>query len=212
MTTNLHDYFQSNNKIPEIKTYCRGVLEATDFDFVSVTMEARRQLLEYASTKAPMYIRRNFMPDNMYCNMIGVLYELYPTLMNEDKEGCAYVKLAADIRFYPKKLNKRYLPGNQITKHVKSKFGQELYDEDTKIHVLYGGPVLEKEDWTLDFKGVYASYINEYYPKKAAFVIDLNDLAKPMSLGFENVEPQGPQTPLVRVAKKLEYEKERKAE
>ncbi len=212
MSTNLRDFFQSNNNIPEIEAYCKAVFDDSDVDFSSVVMEARRQILEYASTKGPRYIRRNFMPDNMYCNMVGVLYERYPTLMGEDKEGCAYLKLAPDIRLYPKKLSERYLPGNHITKHVKSKFGQELYSDDTKIHVLYAGPVLEKEDWTLDFKGVYASYINEYYPKRAAFVIDLNDLAKPMNLRGESIAPQGPQTPLVWLPKTAEGDQERKAE
>ena len=199
MVTNLHDFFYSNNNMPEVEAYCRGVFEASPIDMASVVAEARKQLLDHASTKGPNYITRNFMSGNMHSNMVGVLYERYPELMQEDQEGCAYLKLADNLRVYPKKLSDKYLPGNIPTKHVKSKYGQELYSDDTKIHVLYAGPVLEKEDWTLDFRGVYASFINEYNPKKAAFIIDLSDLAKPMGLGVESIAPNGPQTPLVRV-------------
>lgn len=208
MDSNLHNFFQNYK---EIDAYCRKAFEDSGVDYASVVQEARRQLLEYAQTKGPNYIRRNFMPDNMYCNVVGLLYDRYPDLMFEDQENCAYLKLAQDIRVYPKKLNDKYLPGNIITNHVKSKYGQELFNDDTKIHVLYAGFVLEKEDWMLDFKGVYASYINDYYPKKAAFIIDLDDMAKPQILGVEEVQPQGPQKPLVWIPQR-DSDTEKKAQ
>lgn len=43
---------------------------------------------------------------------------------------------------------------------------------------MYAGPVLEDKDWMKNYKGFYASYINEYYPTKAEFIIDLKDYIK----------------------------------
>jgi hypothetical protein len=98
--------------------------------------------------------------------------------MFEDRERCPYLKLAGNLRVYLKKLDEHYIPGNIITDHVKEKRGQELITDDAKIYVLYAGPVLEKNDWAIDLKRVVASCINEYYPKRPEFVIDLKEYIK----------------------------------
>ena len=178
METNLSDFFERKDDKSEIEAHCRLKFLESSIDIYKIIQAARNETVNFARSVSSHYIQRNTMPEKMYSTMVGMLYDAYPNMMFKDKEGCPYLKLADNIRLYPKKLNDRYLPGNIVTDYVKEKRGQEMFVDDTHIHVLYVGPVLENNDWALDLKGVFASYINKYYPTKAAFIIDLKEFIK----------------------------------
>jgi hypothetical protein len=122
------------------------------------------------------------MVENMYGNMIGLLYDNYPEMMQLDKEDRPYLKLAADVRIYMKKLDEKYLPSNVITRHVLKLRGQELFEDGSRIHVLYAGYRLKDEVWGNDLVGTFMSYVNKYYPTRTEWILDLAEYKKNITI------------------------------
>jgi hypothetical protein len=183
MATNLSDYF-SENRSQQIREYCNGLLNSSTVDLAGIINLAHKLTLLDGELKSSNYKQRNYMAESMFGNMIGLLYENYPQMMNLDIEKRPFLKLADDVRVYPKKLNEKYLPGNVVTNHVLALRGQELFQDGSQIHVLYGGYVLHDEVWGNQLKGTYISYVNEYYPTKTEWVLDLEEYRKNIDISL----------------------------
>ncbi|MBE7171484.1 MAG: hypothetical protein INR73_12890 [Williamsia sp.] len=173
----VQNYFQ-NYDSPKIKEYCTELLNEAPIDFSSIIQLAQKLTLLDAELKSSNYKQRNFMAENMYGNYVGLLYDNYPEMMHTDAEDRPYVKLAEDVRIYPKKLNEKYLPSNIKTDHVKKLDSQQLSIDDKKIHVLYCGYILTDQIWPNKLKGCYISFVNTYYPSKIEWVLDADDFRK----------------------------------
>ena len=118
------------------------------------------------------------MTENMYGNMIGLLYDNYPDMMHIDREDRPDLKLSADVRIYMKKLNEKYLPSNVVTQYVLQLRGQELFEDGSQIHVLYAGYLLNEEVWGNNLTGTFISYVNKYYPTRTEWILDLAEYRK----------------------------------
>jgi hypothetical protein len=177
MTANLQNYFSDHNP-SQLKDYCSSLLRASKIDLSAIIDMGHRLTLLDAELKSSNYKQRNFMPEIMYGNFVGLLYDNYPEMMQQDAEDRPYLKLANDVRIYPKKLNEKYLPSNIITNHVMALNGQELFVDDTQIHVLYAGFVLSDKLWPNELKGHFISYVHSYFPTRVEWVLDLADFRK----------------------------------
>lgn len=173
MSTNVQDFFDKSKNL-KLKTRVEQLLKNCPIDFVSVFAKARLLTINDASKKPSYYKQRNYMAENMYGNVIGILYDNFPDYMEKDTHERPYVVLEKDIRLYIKKLTKKYLPNNIKTKHVDCLNAQELFDQDEHIHVVYAGFVLEQNDWALDFKEICLSYLNKAFRNVAAWIVDLS--------------------------------------
>lgn len=184
MSNDLRDYFRDENPSMKIKSYCHGLLSESKIDVAGIIGLAHKLTLLDAELKSTNYKQRNFMTENMYGNMIGLLYDNYPEMMQIDKEDRPYLKLSADARIYMKKLNEKYLPSNIITQYVLKMRGQELFEDGSQIHVLYAGYLLNNEVWGNELTGTYISYINKYYPTKTEWILDLAEYKKNTSIAL----------------------------
>ncbi len=198
MNTELTDYLASH-KISKAQTECSNALINSNVDLYKIIVRAHEMTLEDAGRKRKNYKQRNFMAESMYGNMIGLLYDNYPTVMFEDRTGCHYLRLAKNIRVFPKKLNEKYLPNNIVTKSVKEKRGQELLLNDEQVHVLYAGYCLENEINWMKLEGIYASYVNKYYPTNTEWALDLKDYSKDDSIIIGGSDINMDEEELVRV-------------
>ncbi len=177
MKEKLQNYVDNHNP-SVLRNYCHSLFQKSELDMASVYEEAHKLTLQDAERKRSHYKRRNFMAENMYGNMVGLLIDNYPELIDLDSEKRPFIKLSDNVRIYPKKLDEKYLPNNIVTKHVLRLRGQKLITGGTKIHVLNAGFVLDGKEWMKQPKGYFVSYTNEYYPTKTEWVLDLNEYRK----------------------------------
>lgn len=190
--------YLASHKISKAQIECQDALTASHVDFYKIIVRAHEMTLEDAERKRKHYKQRNFMAESMYGNMTGLLYDNYPTMMFEDRTGCPYLRLTKNIRMYPKKLNEKYLPNNIVTNSVKEKRGQELHLNDEQIHVLYAGYLLEENNW-MKLQGIYASYVNKYYPTDTEWALDLKDYSKDDSIIIGGSDINMDEEELVRI-------------
>lgn len=183
METNLSDYFEQHNP-NTVKDYCDQLLKDGIVDFASIIELAHKLTLMDAEMKSSNYKQRNFMAEVMFGNYVGLLYDNYAELMQTDDEKRPYLRLADDVRVYPKKLNEKYLPSNVVTGHVKKLNGQELFEDGSKIHVLYSGYILTDSIWPNALKGNYISCVNTYFHSKLEWVLDLEEYRKSRIIGL----------------------------
>jgi hypothetical protein len=183
MSDNLRDYF-SENPSGKIKAYCDRLLKNSHIDLAKIIGLAHKLTLLDGELKSTNYKQRNYMTENMYGNMIGLLYDNYPDLMQIDKEARPYLKLASDARIYMKKLNEKYLPSNVVTQYVLKLRGQELFEDGSQIHVLYAGYLLKEEVWGNDLTGTFISYVNKYYPTRTEWILDLAEYKKDTTIAL----------------------------
>lgn len=183
-----------------IRTHCINELKTSNLDLVSLLKKAHKITLEEASLKRKYYKQRNYMAEVMYGNIIGLLYDNYKEKMHIDEYGVHYLKVGKDVRVFIKKLNKNYLPSNQVTEIVKKRRGQELGLNDDKIHTLYAGYLLKDNIWTKELEGCFISYINKYYPKKSEWIYDLINLSVNNFINTEKEEIENDEL-LVKVVK-----------
>lgn len=177
----LTKYFATHT-ISEAQKICMNALNEAPVDFYRIITSAHALTLEDAARKRKHYKQRNFMAESFYGNMVGLLYDNYPMRMHQDAYGCPYVLLSKNVRVYPKKLDEDYLPNNIVTKSVKARRGQSLLLRPEQIHVLFAGySLVNNNDW-MQLRGVYASYINKYYPRNTEWAIDLADFKKEEAL------------------------------
>ncbi len=177
----LTKYFATHT-ISEAQTICMKALNEAPVDFYRIITAAHALTLEDASRKRKHYKQRNFMAESFYGNMVGLLYDNYPMRMHQDVYGCPYVLLSKNVRVYPKKLDEHYLPSNIVTKSVKARRAQSLLLRPEQIHTLFiGYSLVNDNDW-MQLRGIYASYINKYYPRNTEWALDLNDFKKDSAL------------------------------
>jgi len=177
MVEQLVDYFnQFDSK--KVEEYCREEFKKSHVDIYTLIQKAHQLTLQDAALKRKSYKPRNYMATVMNGNIIGLMNDNYSELIKKDESDCDYLMLSKYIRIYPKKLDDKYLPSNVITNTVLKRRGQEMMLDDEKIHVIYAGYRLDSNDWMKELQGVYASYINEYYPKEKKWIINLQEYVK----------------------------------
>lgn len=198
MSTNLQQNLEDSKN--DAESQFRDALLSTGVDPYSI-IEAARELTLSDAGKKPSHFKlgRNYMAEIMYNNIIGIATDVYGSRMKQDKENRHYLELTPTVRLYFKKLNDKYLPSNIVTKYTKALRGQELFNEGgTQIHVVNVGYIVKDNDYTQDFKGIYASYVNKYYPSDVVWVIDLS-IYKSTGIIVPNHEPAIAAEPLVKV-------------
>jgi hypothetical protein len=181
------------------------LLKSCPIDFVAVINQARKMTLIEAAAKPPQYKQRNWMAENMYGNIIGLLHENYPEYMQTDTYGRPYILLAPNIRVYLKKLTETYLPNNIKTRHVKKLNAQDLFSDKERISIVYAGFVLTRNDWALEFKEICITCLNRVYINRPAWTIDLTEEQYRKSISIISyMETATTQENLVSVSKKQE--------
>ena len=183
----------------KLKVRTRELLTSCCVDFAQIFNEAQKLTFEDAKRKPSHYKRRNFMAENMYGNIIGLLVDNYQSLIEEDAHKRPFIRLDKDVIIYIKKLTpKTYIPNNIITEHVKELKYQELFEDAARINVLFAGFVLKNEDWFVPFENVCIAYLNRFYTHQAAWIIDLKDYPKSGTI-ISPLVPVEPDAPLVTV-------------
>jgi hypothetical protein len=177
---NISSGFYDNPQNKELEKRMRDLLSKGEIDFTQILNEAQKLTISDASRKPSHYKQRNFMAENMYGNMIGLLFDNYPGYLRRDKHKRPFVKFENDIRIYLKKLTpKSYLPSNIETDYVKKLKCQELFTpESSRINVLFAGYVLKEDDWFIPFEECCISYINRFFIDQVAWTIDLKEYKK----------------------------------
>ncbi|MFN8286028.1 MAG: hypothetical protein U0V74_04705 [Chitinophagales bacterium] len=150
-------------------------------DCKSIILEAHGLTLNEAKAKLNYYQNRNWIANTMNGNIIGKMRDAYPELMRIDGHGRPYMELQNDIHIYFKKMDANFRVNNIPTKHVEDLWSQLKGSGEAKIHVLFVGFILEKEDWSA-IRGVYAAYPSDYFKRKVDWKIDLQHFVKEHTL------------------------------
>lgn len=172
--------FYDDPKNYQLRERVNKLLDQCSIDFTAIFNEAQQLTHTDANRKQSHYKGRNFMSENMYGNIMGLMTDNYPTYVHYDSYKRPFLKLDKDVYVYIKKLTpKTYVPSNVITNHVKALRYQQLFDSyDKVVNVLFGGYVLKDEDWFLPLEETCISYLNKFYYDQAAWTIDVKAYPK----------------------------------
>lgn len=176
MAVNLNNFRQQYNRT-EIKNQFHDAFSSGQIDFHSAVMEAHKMTIIESLNKKASYIAKNWMAETMYGNIIGILTDRHPELMDKDSTGRIYLQLTPNIRIYIKKLDNSYRPANAETDKVKELWANNIFEDNKRIHVGYVGYILNNEEWA-DIQGVYSSYTHIYFKGQVEWVLDMQDYTK----------------------------------